>query len=257
VIERRTTEVRDDQRDGWLEVLIESFRGGESISHPCDVAFCSDAERVRLRHAQGRLKLVADTDRDADLVVRLGALSVRDVLLGKGRVRDLIDEARIEVGDRLRRVAPATEESLPARGRFERIPGATLSVGIHVTSTVVGEVGICERWQDGVLTSSEVLPIAQLEATPTEIRVSGSLGQLAKVRRGEVTPLDALADGLGLFGEWPKLMCFAELVQHPAYRTVWEGDPSLEAEAAWGSVFCSSEYGDAALHALIDPVGVS
>jgi hypothetical protein len=256
VVEQQTARDLHEHGDLWLEILIESFRSGDP-GPSLDVAFCSGAERVRLRYAQGRLQLAADTERDPELVLWLGAISVRDVLLGKAPARELIGQARIESAGQLRRVAPATEEQLPSQGRFQPIPGATLSVGIHVTSTAVGEVGICERWQDGVLISSEVIPIGQLLETPTEIRMSCSLGRLATLRRSELTPLDALAEGMGLFGEWPQLMCFAELMQHPAYRMVWEADPTLEAEAAWGTVFCSSEYGDSALRAQLDPVGVA
>ena len=248
----------DGQGDqSWSAILVDRFRGADS-GPSLDVALSSDAERIRLRLERGRLNLLdADLDQDPDLAIRLRDASVREVLLGRVATRDLLDDARIDAGGRLRRIAPGVEAQLPLEGHFARIPGASLAVGIHVTSTVAGEVGICERWQEGALVQSEVVSFAELEASTADIRMSCSLGQLCTLRRGEVTPLDAMADDMRLLGEWPKLMCFAELVQHPAYRPVWEGDPSLEAEAAWGSVFCSSEYGDAALHALIDPVGVS
>jgi hypothetical protein len=240
----------------WSAILVDCFQG--DVSGPSlDVALTSDAERIRLRLERGRLNLVStDLDQDPDLAIHLGDISVREVLLGRVATTDLLEDARIDAGGRLRRIAPGVEAQLPFEGHFSRIPGASLSVGIHVTSTVAGGVGICERWQDGALRQSEIVSFAELEASTTDIRVSCSLGQLCSLRRGELTPLDALADGMGLLGEWPKLMCFVELMQHPAYRSVWGPDPTLEAEAAWGAVFCSAEYGDAALHALLDPVGV-
>jgi hypothetical protein len=247
----------DGQGDqSWSAILVDRFRGGDS-GPSLDVGLSSDAERIRLRFRSGRLELV-DTglDQDPDLAIRLRDTSVREVLLGRVATRDLLDDARIDSGGRLRRIAPGGEEQVPSEGHFLRIRGASLSVGIHVTSTVAGEVGICERWEEGALVESEVVSFAELDALPTDIRMSCSLRQLCSLRRGEVTPLDAMADDMRLLGEWPKLMCFVELVQHPAYRSVWGPDPTLEAEAAWGAVFSSAEYGDAALHALLDPVGV-
>jgi hypothetical protein len=149
---------------------------------------------------------------------------------------------------------PAAERELPRSGQFEPIPGASLSVAIHVTSTIFGEVGICERWEDGALVSSELLPVWRLDEYAADVSMSCSLSQLAAIRRRELTLLDALADGVGLFGEWPQLMCFAELLQHPAYLPIWEADSTVEAQAAWGAIFSSAAYGDAALRAQLDSV---
>jgi hypothetical protein len=244
-----------DERS-WSAILVDRFCGDDS-GPSLDVALSSDAEQIRLRLRRGRLELVsAVLDQDPDLAIRLRDASVREVLLGRVATRDLLDDARIDTGGRLRRIAPGVETQLPFEGHFPRIAGASLAVGIHVTSTVSGEVGICERWHEGALVHSEVVSFAELEASTADIRMSCSLEQLRSLRMGEVTPLDAMADDMRLLGEWPQLMCFVELMQHPAYRSVWGPDPTLEAEAAWGAVFCSAEYGDAALHALLDPVGV-
>jgi hypothetical protein len=248
------TEASPEQADPWLSILVDSYRG-EASDPPLDVLFRSDTEQVRLRLDSGRLESVTTEGGDPDLVIGLGPLSIREVLLGRAQAGDLISQAAIEVDGGVRRVAPATEEQLPTRGGFEPIRGATLSVGIHVTSAIFGQGGIHESWEDGVLTHSEVLPLSRLEQTPTQVRMSCPIEKLAALRRGELTPRDALADGVVLSGEWPQLMCFTELMQHPAYRDVWEQTPSLQAEAAWGAVFCSPAYGDAALRALIEPIG--
>ena len=78
VVEQQTARDLHEHGDLWLEILIESFRGSDP-GPSLDVAFCSGAERVRLRYAQGRLQLAADTERDPELVLWLGAISVRSV----------------------------------------------------------------------------------------------------------------------------------------------------------------------------------
>jgi hypothetical protein len=236
----------------WLSVLTDAFRGDEATP-PVDVAFDSGSERIQLRLEAGRLE-VAEPDSPPDLVIRLSEVGLREALLGKVSSLDLFEDMRIEAGGGERRLAPWAETQVPATGQFTRIPAATLSVGIHVIASPVGQLGILERWEDGALISSEVVGLGELESSGADVHVSCPLAQLGALRRGELTPLDALADGMGMGGEWPQLMCFVELVQHPAYRAAWPSDPSLDAEAAWGAVFCSPAYGDAAVRAMLEPI---
>jgi hypothetical protein len=220
-----------------------------------DVALSSGTEHVQLRVQAGRLDFVAPEDAgEPDLAIRFRALTLKEVLLGEAATCDVFGDAEIAVGDSWRPAAPAGESEVPRAGRFEYIPGASISISNLVTSTIFGEVGIHERWEDGALVSWELLSVSQLEQVTADIRIACSLSQLAAIRRRERTPLDDLADGVGVHGEWPQLMCLAELRQHPAYLPVWEADSTVEAQAAWGAIFSSPAYGNAALRAQPDPV---
>jgi hypothetical protein len=240
----------------WQDLLAESFVGTDR-NLVLDVALSTGAEHLRLRLQSGRLEFVsAAVSGDPDLLIRFRALTLEEVLLGKAETSDVFHDAEVAFGDRWSSPLPAAEADLPRIGHFELIPGASLSVAIHVTSTMFGDVGICERWHDGVLVSSELVGMSEFEKVEKDILMSCSLAQLAAIRRGQLTPLDALVGGVGILGEWPQLMCFAELVQHPAYAPIWEADSTVEAQTAWGAVFCSPAYGDAALKAQHDSVVV-
>ncbi len=224
-----------------------------------DVSIESATEHVRLQAREGRLMAAVESrDPAADLVIQLGACAVGDLLLGKVATVEVFRDAELVDGDRRVSALPATEIAVAAEGRFEPIPGATLSVGMGVTSTIFGDVGVRELWGDGALTSSELVPMSELESSEVDVRMWCSLAQLAAIRRRELTPLDALASGVGLAGEWPQLMCFLELLQHPCYGPTWLAEPLVQAQIAWGSVFCSSAYGDAVRDAGArpEPAGV-
>ena len=210
-----------------------------------DVSISSAEEEARIRARGGRLEAVERADHDPDLAIRLQALAVSDVLTGAVPTTEAFRDATVLVGDQRQPALPARETSEAPQEEFERIPGASLSVAIRVTSTIFGDVGVRESWRDGTLAESELVPLSELERSDFDIGMWCTLPQLAAIRRRELTPLDALASGLGLRGDWPQLMCFFELVQHPAFAAAWSSKPAIEAEVRWGEVFCSSAYGEA------------
>ncbi len=244
----------NNRATAWQDVLVESFVGTEADLE-FQIELSSGSEHLRLHARAGGLEIADAQDMGGpDLAIRFRDFTLKEVLLGKAPTCDVFRDGEIAVGDGWIPAAPAAEVALPHAGRFESISGATLTVATHVTTTVFGEVGICENWRDGALASSELIPMSQLERHAADVRVSCTLTQLAAIRRRKLTLLDALADGVGLFGEWPHLMCFMELFQHLAYLPIWEADSAVEAQATWGAIFSSPAYGDAALRAQLDSV---
>ncbi len=229
----------------WRDVLTnQSIAADPGLDF--DIALSSATEAVRLSLRDGRLRLNATAvAREPDLAIRLSDISLEDLLLGKALTSDAFADAEIEARGHRRPALPATECRLAPGADFAPLPGASLSVGFGVTSTIFGDVGLAERWLDGALVGSELIALAQLEASHFDVRVWCSLGELAALRRRELTPLDAIAGGLGISADWPELMCFFELVQHPAYAAAWPPGRDVEAEIAWGSIFCSRGYGEA------------
>lgn len=210
-----------------------------------DVSIESPEEAVCLRARDGDLRVVVGVNQEPDLAIRLRAITVSDVLSGSVATTEVFRDAELVSGDQRRPALPAWETNVATEERFERTPGASLSVAIRVTSTIFGEVGVRELWRDGALASSELVPLSVLERDEFDVGMWCSLAQLAAIRRRELTPLDALASGVGLKGDWPQLMCFFELVQHPCFAAAWSSQPAIEAQVRWGTVFCSSAYGDA------------
>jgi hypothetical protein len=236
----------------WQEALtgscIETDRDLE-----LEMSIGSAESRARLRVRGGRLEPAEARESEPDLEIRLHAFTPDEVLLGRVATTEVFSDAELVVGGQRSPAMPAAEPAIAMNGRFERIPGASLSVAIRVTSTIFGDVGVRERWRDGILVSSELVSLSHLEEAEVDVRVWCSLAQLAAIRRRELTPLDALAAGTGIAGGWPQLMCFAELIQHPCYDFAWSSKPSIEAQIAWGSVFCSPAYTEAVRRARSQP----
>ena len=227
----------------WREVLsspsIEVQTGVEF-----EVALAA-GEEIALDLRDGRLAWTAGPAPAPDLRIRLHDFDLEQLLFGRLLSREGFTDAEVEANGRRRRALPAPECELAAGPGFEPVAGASLSVGYWVTGTVFGEIGLAERWIDGALVASDLLPPSELASRRFDVLVWCSLGELAALRRRELTPLDAIAGGLGIRGDWPELMCFFELVQHPAYAAAWPRSRDVEAEIAWGALFCSPGYGEA------------
>jgi hypothetical protein len=238
----------------WQDKLVAAFPGIEPGTD-LDVAFNSPDQELLLGLRAGQLHL-GDRSRAGgpDMEFRFHGLAVRDVLFGKLAMATVFDDAKVRAGGPWDPALPAGECDLPASGSFEHIPGASMLVGISVNGTVFGAVGLRERWHDGALVSSELVSLNELQNSDLDVQMACSLVQLAAIRRRELTPLDAMAAGVGVAADWPKLMCFMELVGHPAFAPVWADEVGILAQAAWGAVFCSSAFGDAALKARLDSV---
>jgi hypothetical protein len=247
-------------RRQWQKALTSLFCGLDAAFH-LEVDLMSGSEHLRMSVRDSRLELwdvpgAAASDSAPDLRVRFRDLSLKEVLLGTAKTCDAFEEAEIANEDSWRRPLPAGEDEVAASGRFELIPGATLSVAILVTATAFGNVGVRETWRDGALIFSELVPVSGLEDSEADARMTCTLAQLAAIRRRELTPLEALAAGVGLMGEWPQLMCFVELMQHPAFGSVWDAGCGLEVQAAWGALIASPAYREAmqGARAQLEPV---
>lgn len=233
----------------WRDLLVESFHGNGASSN-FDVAFVSGEDEVRLAIRAGRLR--HGNGEKPDLEIRLHSLALRDVVLGKVGIEDVFGDAEMRASNGWGAPFPAGERELPARGSFDRIPGASLSVGISVSETVFGGIGMLEQWIDGRLVSSQLLPPNRLERPDLDVQMFCTLEQLAAIRRRELTPVEAIAAGVGVIAQWPQLACFMDLAAHPAFEAVWEDTDGIAAQAAWGATFSSSAYGDAALRAMLE-----
>jgi len=236
----------------WQRILADAFAPAEPLP-AVELALSSAEEAVHLSLSEGRLRLTGGPSRgEADLAVRLEDITLDQVLLGRVDTRRIFEQATVQANGHSGPALPAGECALPGGAHFDPIPGASMSIAITVTSTAFGEAGLLERWEDGVLVSSELLPVNRIGRVKADVRMFCPLPQLAAIRRREVTPLEAIGAGLGVSCDWPQLMCLMELIQHPAYLPVWADTESIEAQARWGSVFATSAYGDAALRALLE-----
>jgi hypothetical protein len=240
----------------WQDILIEAFPGIEGRSD-LEVAFTSSGEDIRLGLRAGQLEIRDPShapDPDPDLEVRLHSLALKDLLLGRVTTEVVFVDAEVRVGNGWGPALPAGECELSGSTRFDHIPGASMSVGITVNGTMFGAAGLWEEWRDGALVSSELVPISKLPRDELDVQLVCSLAQLAAIRRRELTLLEGVANGMGLLGDWPVLMCFAELVSHPVFARVWTEIANVDAQVAWGATFCTQAYGDAALKALLESV---
>jgi hypothetical protein len=228
----------------WLDRLAGAFAGtGEEPD--LDVCLSDAGSRARLRVRSGTLEQIEPAGGgQPDLEIEFSKLALRDVLFGQANVCEVLHDVRLSAGGEPARPLPVAEGDLPITAGYELIPGATLKVAYQVGWTIFGNVGMCEEWRDGALASSEVVPISGVEGFEADVQIACPLAQLAAVRRREVTFLDFIAAGGGVRGDWPQLMCFAELIQHPAYAPLWDG-PTVVSQLAWAEVFCSQAWGDA------------
>jgi hypothetical protein len=228
----------------WLDRLAGAFAGtGEEPE--LDVCLSDADSRARLRVRSGTLERIEPAGGgQADLQIEFSKLALRDVLLGQANVCEVLHDVRLSAGGEPARPLPVAEGDLPIAASYEPIPGATLKIAYEVRSTTFGHVGMREVWRDGALISSEVVPLSGLEGFEVDVQIGCTLADLAAVRRRDLTFLDFIASGGMVRGDWPQLMCFAELIQHPAYAPLWEG-PILDSQLAWAEVFCSQAWGDA------------
>jgi hypothetical protein len=111
------------------------------------------------------------------------------------------------------------------------VPHASVRIAFEVTGTLAGPVGLVETWRDGVQVENRTVDPDVLHTLGADIAVSCNLVELAEMRAQEVTPLQALARGIGVVGDWPTLMCFAGLIGTPAVVAAW-ASPARRAEVA-------------------------
>ncbi len=198
---------------------------------------------------EGLTFLSASEGAAPDLAIRFRDHSLEDVLLGQADTIAAFRDAEVADGAGWTTPLPVAEAGMLAAPEFEPIPGASLVAVIHVTSTMFGDVGLVERWQDGQLIATEAAEPARIDPIESDLRLTCTLAQLIALRRREITPPDAFADGALLQTEWPYMGCFLDLVQHSAYADAYSTAPAVEAQIAWGQMLSKPAFGEALIQA--------
>lgn len=208
-------------------------------------------ERRRLRaDGEGPVHLGASDRSEPELSIRFSDQPLEDILLGRGDPFAAFCDAEVADGGEWIAPLPAAESELLANAEFEVVPGATLVAALHVTSTLCGDVGLVERWHDGMLVASELVAPDRLDAIGADLRITFTLSQLAALRRREITPADALAAGARLQTVWPYMACYFGLIQHAAYAEAYARVATVDAQVAWGRLLSDAAYRDAVVEAM-------
>lgn len=234
----------------WKQILAESFGGHDETLSPLLVEIEAGQERVLARVNGDGLSFPGPSDGAApDLTIRFGEHSAEDVLLKRADPVAAFGDAEVSAGGEWRPAMPAAEAELVAADRFEPVSGATLRGVILVTGTMFGDICLVEGWEDGRPVGLQTAAPARFEELEVELRFTCSLAQLTALRRGEITPPDAFADGAELKTDWPYMSAWVELMQHPAFGEAYAEAPAVEAQIAWGQTLSSPAYAEAAIRA--------
>jgi hypothetical protein len=231
--------------DTWIDLFATSlasaavpdvdvtavFRGADGAS--CTIVASGGSARVEPHEARST---------GTDIVVRSTRATLRE-LLATGHADWRHHDREVLCGDLWRPALPGLGG--PARA-FESIPRATMTVFAEVHDTLAGVVGLTERWEDGVLIALTVSDATQPVTVRSDIAIVCRLEHLAAIRLGAATPLDVLAGGVGIVGEWPVLMCYAELARHQQLLDAWSARGNVAAEVALGRLLAAPGFADAA-----------
>lgn len=238
------------EMNDWKQILAGSFSGHDQSPSPLLVEIEAKEERVRARvNGEGLTFLDPSDGAEPDLAIRLKDHSLEDVLLRQADPVAAFGDAEVAAGGKWTAPLPAAEAQMLEGAEFEPLPGATLVAAILVTSTMFGDLVLVERWEDGALVASETAPSSRFDDIEAELRLTCTLSQITALRRLEITPADALADGARLQTEWPYMACFFGLIQHRAFADSYAKAAAVDAQIAWGQILSSPAYAEAATRA--------
>ncbi|MCU1355532.1 MAG: hypothetical protein JWM89_950 [Acidimicrobiales bacterium] len=161
------------------------------------------------------LRIAADVGGEVDLVVHQSAELTRELLAGAADGADALDATMVSDGDGSHRGAPAPMDLLdrPELELLPPIPGATLVVRYQYTRGPFGPLPFWISFVDG-----QVHEMGTRGGPEADVEVAASYRQMALVRRGDMTVLDALADGATVTGSEGALALLAGISESPEFH---------------------------------------
>ena len=153
---------------------------------------------------------------------------------------DTLSAVRVRVGDQLHLLPPLDDLPHPGFDELDHVPDATARLRFELRGTPVGPV-LCDiRYQDGRRPLGRVVTewADPVEGEPAfdspEILVGVSFANYLRMRTGERTDLEAIADG-GTVGDtrWTLLLLLHGIVQRQRYVDIYRSLPVMPAELGW------------------------
>lgn len=151
------------------------------------------------------------------------------------------EAVKVRIGAELLALPPLDDLPDPAFDLLETVPDATARLRFELTGTPVGRI-LCDiRYEDGKRPMGIVVP-EWTEATAVgepahdapEMQVGMSFRNYLKMRTGELTALEAIADG-GDVGNtrWTLLLLLHGLIQSRPYVAAYRALPVMPDELGW------------------------
>jgi hypothetical protein len=152
-----------------------------------------------------------------------------------------VEAVSVRIGDRVGPLPPLDDLAHPDWDRLPYVPDATARLRFELSGSPVGRVLVDIRYQDGKRPMAVVVSEWPERTEPgepahdaPEMRVTMTFRNYLRMRAGELTALEAIADG-GDVGEtrWTMLLLLHGLLQEDAYVEAYRSLPVLPAEAGW------------------------
>ena len=129
----------------------------------------------------------------------------------------------------------------PAMDLLEFVPDATARLRFELTGSPVGRI-LCDiRYQDGKRSMAEVVGQWPERTSPgepahdaPEMKVTMTFRNYLRMRSGELTALEAIADGGDVSDtRWTLLLLLHGLIQSEPYVAAYRAMPAMPAELGW------------------------
>lgn len=153
---------------------------------------------------------------------------------------DTVASTSVRVGEDHFVLPPLDDLPHPGFDELEEIPDATARLRYEITGSPVGPI-LCDiRYESGRRPSGEVVTTWDdpVEGSPAaaapEILVGVSFANYLRTRTGELTHLEAIADG-GTVGDtrWTLLLLLHGIVQRQRYVDIYRSLPVIPPEIGW------------------------
>ena len=151
-----------------------------------------------------------------------------------------VSSARIRTGDTEMPMPPLDDLPDPRFEELDHVPDATARLRFEIASSPVGDVLCDVRYEEGrrpwAKVVDEWLPTRSGEPAhgAPEIHVGVSFANYLRMRTGERSSLEAIADG-GTVGEtrWTLLLLLHGIYQQPRYMEIYRSLPRVPEELGW------------------------
>lgn len=153
---------------------------------------------------------------------------------------DDLATTKVRIGERELVMPPLDDMEDPRFADLETFPDATARLRFEVGSSPVGRVLCDVRYVDGrrprsrvVASWSETTPDEPAHGAP-EIHVGVTFANYLRMRTGESSALEAIADG-GTVGDtrWTLLLLLHGIYQQPRYVEIYRSLPVIPPELGW------------------------